>query len=159
MELMTSFLRVVSPHDASSRIGLNDLGWPGKSYMRELKYSIDNNGHGLIEMPCGTGKTITILSFLIAYKRKRPDIINKIGQGFSFFFSSARWLNCRRLFIHGRLPRTTSFRGNPSKLYHRVLLYCCIWNVLIWIACRTLIKFIVLVLFQNYKKQWKNYVI
>ena len=53
--------------------------------MRELKYSIDNNGHGLIEMPCGTGKTITILSFLIAYKRKRPDIINKIGQGFSFF--------------------------------------------------------------------------
>ena len=51
--------------------------------MRELKYSIDNNGHGLIEMPCGTGKTITILSFLIAYKRKRPDIINKIGQGFS----------------------------------------------------------------------------
>ena len=49
--------------------------------MRELKYSIDNNGHGLIEMPCGTGKTITILSFLVAYKRKRPDIINKIGQG------------------------------------------------------------------------------
>jgi len=48
------------------------------SYMRELKYSIDNNGHGLIEMPCGTGKTITILSFLVAYKRKRPDIINKI---------------------------------------------------------------------------------
>ena len=87
MELMTSFLRVVSPHDVSSRIGLemtsDDLGWPGKSYMRELKYSIDNNGHGLIEMPCGTGKTITILSFLIAYKRKRPDIINKIGQGFS----------------------------------------------------------------------------
>ena len=60
--------------------------------MRELKYSIDNNGHGLIEMPCGTGKTITILSFLIAYKRKRPDIINKIGQGFSsIFIDSPRW--------------------------------------------------------------------
>ena len=29
-------------------------------------------------MPCGTGKTITILSFLIAYKRKHPHIINKI---------------------------------------------------------------------------------
>ena len=60
--------------------------------MRELKYSIDNNGHGLIEMPCGTGKTITILSFLIAYKRKRPDIINKIGQGFFNIFT-ARWSN------------------------------------------------------------------
>ena len=36
--------------------------------MRELKYSLDNGGHGLIEMPCGTGKTITILSFLVAYK-------------------------------------------------------------------------------------------
>ena len=29
-------------------------------------------------MPCGTGKTITILSFLVAYKRKNPHIINKI---------------------------------------------------------------------------------
>ena len=66
--------------------------------MRELKYSIDNNGHGLIEMPCGTGKTITILSFLIAYKRKRPDIINKIGQGF-FIDSGARWYDCERLFL------------------------------------------------------------
>ena len=47
--------------------------------MRELKYSIDNGGHGLIEMPCGTGKTITILSFLVAYKRKNPHIVQKIG--------------------------------------------------------------------------------
>jgi len=47
-------------------------------YMRELKYSIDNKGHALIEMPCGTGKTITLLSFLIAYKRQCPAVIEKI---------------------------------------------------------------------------------
>ena len=48
------------------------------AYMRELKYSLDNGGHGLIEMPCGTGKTVTILSFLIAYKRQFPHVVNKI---------------------------------------------------------------------------------
>ena len=116
MELMTSFLRLVSLHDVSSRIGLNDLGWPGKSYMRELKYSIDNNGHGLIEMPCGTGKTITILSFLIAYKRKRPDIINKIGQGFSYF----SYFYCT-LVQSWRSPSTLSIRC-VSDLCHKIFL-------------------------------------
>ncbi|CAG5108094.1 Oidioi.mRNA.OKI2018_I69.chr1.g3629.t1.cds [Oikopleura dioica] len=48
------------------------------AYMRELKYSIENRGHALIEMPCGTGKTVTILSFLIAYKKAHPASLEKI---------------------------------------------------------------------------------
>ena len=93
--------------------------------MRELKYSIDNNGHGLIEMPCGTGKTITILSFLIAYKRKRPDIINKIGQGFFNIFT-ARWSNGGGAPVHLVHVRLHTFMSkgellNPSKIFNVLL--------------------------------------
>ena len=35
-------------------------------------------GHALIETPCGTGKTMTLLSFLVAYKRHSPASLSKI---------------------------------------------------------------------------------
>jgi DNA excision repair protein ERCC-2 len=40
------------------------------SYMKELKRALDANGHCLLEMPSGTGKTIALLSLIVAYKRK-----------------------------------------------------------------------------------------
>lgn len=36
--------------------------------MCELKKILDAKGHGLLEMPSGTGKTITILSFILSYQ-------------------------------------------------------------------------------------------
>ena len=36
-------------------------------YMKALKEGLDKKGHLLLEMPSGTGKTITLLSFVIAY--------------------------------------------------------------------------------------------
>lgn len=42
-------------------------------YMHDLKCMLDASGHGLIEMPSGTGKTATILSLLLAYQREHPD--------------------------------------------------------------------------------------
>eukprot|EP00127_Corallochytrium_limacisporum_P002319 Clim_evm107s109 gene=Clim_evmTU107s109 len=44
------------------------------SYMRELKYALDAKGHGVLEMPSGTGKTVTILSLIIAYQRAHPNV-------------------------------------------------------------------------------------
>lgn len=38
------------------------------AYMVELKKILDANGHGLLEMPSGTGKTITLLAFILAYQ-------------------------------------------------------------------------------------------
>lgn len=37
------------------------------SYMRELKRALENGGHALLEMPSGTGKTITLLSLITAF--------------------------------------------------------------------------------------------
>lgn len=41
-------------------------------YMCGLKKSLDNRGHGMLEMPSGTGKTISLLSLIIAYQQFYP---------------------------------------------------------------------------------------
>lgn len=37
------------------------------SYMKQLKRALESGGHALLEMPSGTGKTITLLSLITAY--------------------------------------------------------------------------------------------
>lgn len=41
---------------------------------KELKSALDNKGHGCLEMPTGTGKTITILSLVTSYQLQHPEI-------------------------------------------------------------------------------------
>ncbi|KAG7393803.1 General transcription and DNA repair factor IIH helicase subunit XPD [Phytophthora boehmeriae] len=41
-------------------------------YMRELKRALDAQGHCMLEMPTGTGKTVSLLSLVLAYKYKHP---------------------------------------------------------------------------------------
>ncbi|KAJ2512815.1 TFIIH/NER complex ATP-dependent 5'-3' DNA helicase subunit [Coemansia sp. RSA 1939] len=41
-------------------------------YMCALKRSLDSKGHGMLEMPSGTGKTISLLSLIIAYQQFYP---------------------------------------------------------------------------------------
>lgn len=41
------------------------------SYMKQLKRALDSGGHALLEMPSGTGKTITLLSLITAYLTTR----------------------------------------------------------------------------------------
>ncbi|XP_065183619.1 general transcription and DNA repair factor IIH helicase subunit XPD-like [Sycon ciliatum] len=48
------------------------------SYMLELKRSLDAKGHCVLEMPSGTGKTITLLSLIIAYMEAKPHVISKL---------------------------------------------------------------------------------
>ncbi|KAI9209299.1 uncharacterized protein BJ171DRAFT_486077 [Polychytrium aggregatum] len=43
------------------------------AYMCDLKRALDAKGHCLLEMPCGTGKTITLLSLIIAYQNYYPE--------------------------------------------------------------------------------------
>ena len=46
--------------------------------MCELKKCLDAKGHGLLEMPSGTGKTISLLALIIAYQKQRPNHISKL---------------------------------------------------------------------------------
>ncbi|XP_078517021.1 general transcription and DNA repair factor IIH helicase subunit XPD isoform X2 [Lissotriton helveticus] len=39
------------------------------SYMLELKRTLDAKGHGVLEMPSGTGKTVSLLSLIVAYQQ------------------------------------------------------------------------------------------
>ena len=43
-------------------------------YMLELKRSLDARGHSMLEMPTGTGKTITLLSLITSYQRAHPEM-------------------------------------------------------------------------------------
>ncbi|RDD44273.1 TFIIH basal transcription factor complex helicase XPD subunit [Trichoplax sp. H2] len=48
------------------------------SYMCELKRALDAKGHCALEMPSGTGKTISLLSLIIAYQKVYPLHITKL---------------------------------------------------------------------------------
>lgn len=48
------------------------------SYMVELKKALDAKGHSLLEMPSGTGKTVSLLSLIVAYIRTRPGDLSKL---------------------------------------------------------------------------------
>ncbi|KAJ1463035.1 hypothetical protein M885DRAFT_504552 [Pelagophyceae sp. CCMP2097] len=43
------------------------------SYMVALKQCLDAKGHGLLEMPTGTGKTACLLALISAYQRAHPE--------------------------------------------------------------------------------------
>lgn len=48
------------------------------SYMLELKRTLDAKGHGVLEMPSGTGKTISLLSLIVAYQKAYPLEVTKL---------------------------------------------------------------------------------
>lgn len=47
-------------------------------YMCELKKTLDSGGHCILEMPTGTGKTVTLLSFFTSYHLQRPEMAKLI---------------------------------------------------------------------------------
>ncbi|XP_059168670.1 general transcription and DNA repair factor IIH helicase subunit XPD-like [Physella acuta] len=47
-------------------------------YMQELKKALDAKGHCVLEMPSGTGKTVSLLSLIIAYMRAKPLDVTKM---------------------------------------------------------------------------------
>ncbi len=48
------------------------------AYMLELKRSLDAKGHSMLEMPTGTGKTITLLSLITSYQRVHRETMGKL---------------------------------------------------------------------------------
>uniref|UniRef100_A0A2P2I4Y2 General transcription and DNA repair factor IIH helicase subunit XPD n=1 Tax=Hirondellea gigas TaxID=1518452 RepID=A0A2P2I4Y2_9CRUS len=48
------------------------------AYMLDLKRALDAKGHCLLEMPSGTGKTITLLALIVAYMQHYPHVLGKL---------------------------------------------------------------------------------
>ncbi|ELU01094.1 hypothetical protein CAPTEDRAFT_167887 [Capitella teleta] len=48
------------------------------AYMQELKRALDAQGHCALEMPSGTGKTVSLLSLIVAYMKQRPLDVTKL---------------------------------------------------------------------------------
>ncbi|XP_063223266.1 general transcription and DNA repair factor IIH helicase subunit XPD [Bacillus rossius redtenbacheri] len=48
------------------------------AYMLELKRALDARGHCLLEMPSGTGKTVSLLSLIVAYMLANPGDVSKL---------------------------------------------------------------------------------
>ncbi len=42
-------------------------------YMCDLKKTLDVGGHCVLEMPSGTGKTVSLLSLIVAYQQQMPE--------------------------------------------------------------------------------------
>ncbi|KAI8340451.1 hypothetical protein BC941DRAFT_220448 [Chlamydoabsidia padenii] len=47
-------------------------------YMCDLKKSLDAQGHCVLEMPSGTGKTVSLLSLIVAYQMQYPEQHRKL---------------------------------------------------------------------------------
>jgi len=43
------------------------------SYMTELKHALDAKGDGILEMPTGTGKTVSLLALITSYQLAHPE--------------------------------------------------------------------------------------
>ena len=44
------------------------------NYMLDMKRAIDAQGHCLLEMPTGTGKTVCLVSLITAYQAAHPEV-------------------------------------------------------------------------------------
>ncbi|EZG56010.1 DNA repair helicase [Gregarina niphandrodes] len=44
------------------------------AYMRQLKATLDAHGHGVLEMPTGTGKTVALMSLISSYQLEHPEV-------------------------------------------------------------------------------------
>ncbi|EDQ85349.1 uncharacterized protein MONBRDRAFT_34274 [Monosiga brevicollis MX1] len=55
-----------------------DLIYPEQyEYMQEIKRALDAKGHALLEMPSGTGKTVSLLSLIVSYQLGYPGRLGK----------------------------------------------------------------------------------
>ncbi|OXA59642.1 general transcription and DNA repair factor IIH helicase subunit XPD [Folsomia candida] len=70
MKLVVDGLTVLFPYDYI---------YPEQfSYMCELKKALDAKGHCMLEMPSGTGKTVSLLSLIVSYMEVNPLQVTKL---------------------------------------------------------------------------------
>jgi DNA excision repair protein ERCC-2 len=102
-------------------------------YMRSLKQILDAGGHGLLEMPTGTGKTVCLLSLITSYQYAHPGTgklvyatrtvpeMNHVMQELSVVLSyRAQCLNqqaSRQGQSDDHTPSSSGVRKKPRRVY------------------------------------------
>lgn len=65
---MTRCIRVRTIHHKFTEHSLTLLLSEQYAYVHDLKRSLDAHGHCVLEMPSGTGKTVSLLSLIVSYQ-------------------------------------------------------------------------------------------
>ncbi|TPX13243.1 uncharacterized protein E0L32_006443 [Thyridium curvatum] len=82
-------------------------------YMRDLKKTLDAGGHCVLEMPSGTGKTVSLLSLIVAYQQYYPEHRKLIycSRTMSEIEKALAELKALMKFRASRLGHEEEFRG------------------------------------------------
>ncbi|KAI1104435.1 putative excision repair protein rhp3 [Jackrogersella minutella] len=83
------------------------------AYMCDLKRTLDAGGHCVLEMPSGTGKTVSLLSLIIAYQQHYPEHRKLIycSRTMSEIEKALAELKALMKFRADELGRVEDFRG------------------------------------------------
>ncbi|KXJ89685.1 DNA repair helicase [Microdochium bolleyi] len=83
------------------------------AYMCDLKQTLDAGGHCVLEMPSGTGKTVSLLSLIVAYQQHYPEHRKLIYCSRTMSEIEKALAELRELikFRAKELGRTEEFRG------------------------------------------------
>ncbi|ROT34944.1 DNA repair helicase [Sodiomyces alkalinus F11] len=83
------------------------------AYMCDLKKTLDAGGHCVLEMPSGTGKTVSLLSLIVAYQQHYPEHRKLIycSRTMSEIEKALAELKALMKFRAGKLGHDEDFRG------------------------------------------------
>ena len=87
-----------------------------RQYMHALKRVLDGGGHGLFEMPSGTGKTVTILSLVVAYLRRHPSRYRRLVYCTRTVEEMEKVLQELRPLVRGNAAATTKDDDDDASL-------------------------------------------
>ena len=90
------------------------------AYMKTLKRLLDQEGHGILEMPTGTGKTVCLLALTVSYiKFKKPNF--KLVYCTRTIVEMEKTLEeLKQVMKH----RSIDFKDDDASLYSSVLALC-----------------------------------
>jgi DNA excision repair protein ERCC-2 len=80
--------------------------------MVSLKRVLDSSSSGILEMPTGTGKTATLLSFIISYQLANPENFRKLVYCTRTFTELEKTLKELRFVVDG-----IKLEMKPDELY------------------------------------------
>lgn len=70
---VSHFTDLVTPEDICAILNVGDEVPGRKVIAHSFTGTLDAGGHSVLEMPSGTGKTVSLLSLIVAYQQHYPE--------------------------------------------------------------------------------------